>query len=89
MIEDAVRSAIDRRDGAQILALEPAIAQDIIAAVRDKLGAGPAVILVSAATSAATCAGCSSPSCPSVAMLAAHELAPGTAGPRPPAASKS
>ena len=38
MIEDAVRSAIDRRDGAQVLALEPAIAQDIVAAVRGKLG---------------------------------------------------
>ena len=47
MIEDAVRSAIDRRDGVHVLALEPAIAQDIVAAVRGKLGTGPAVLLVS------------------------------------------
>ena len=47
MIEDAVRTAIDRRDGVAVLALEPAIAQDIVSAIRDKLGTGPAVILTS------------------------------------------
>ena len=41
MIEDAVRSSIERRDGSPALALEPAIAQDIVAAVRGGLGSGP------------------------------------------------
>src|SRR5262249_40871772 len=45
MIEDAVRTAVDHRDGQPVLALEPAIAQDIVAAVRGKLSSG--VILAS------------------------------------------
>jgi len=77
MIEDAVRSAIDRRDGAQILALEPAIAQDIVAAVRGKLGTGPAVILTSGDVRRHLRA-LLEPELPDVAILAAHELAPGT-----------
>ncbi|MEO8843505.1 MAG: flagellar biosynthesis protein FlhA [Kofleriaceae bacterium] len=78
MIEDAVRSAIDRRDGAQILALEPAIAQDIVAAVRGKLGTGPAVLLVSGDVRRHL-RGLLEPELPEIAILAAHELAPGTA----------
>jgi len=78
MIEDAVRSAIDRRDGAQILALEPAIAQDIVAAVRGKLGTGPAVLLVSGDVRRHL-RGLLEPELPAIAILAAHELAPGTA----------
>ena len=78
MIEEAVRSAIDRRDGAQILALEPAIAQDIVAAVRGKIGAGPAVILTSGDVRRHLRA-LLEPELPDVAILAAHELAPGTA----------
>ena len=77
MIEDAVRTAIDRRDGAQVLALEPAIAQDIIAAVRGKLGTGPAVILTSGDVRRHLRA-LLEPELPDVAILAAHELAPGT-----------
>ncbi|HET9987823.1 MAG TPA: FHIPEP family type III secretion protein, partial [Kofleriaceae bacterium] len=78
MIEDAVRSAIERRDGAQILALEPAIAQDIVAAVRGKLGAGPAVLLVSGDVRRYL-RGLLEPELPAIAILSAHELAPGTA----------
>ena len=75
MIEDAVRSAIDRRDGAPVLALEPAIAQDIVAAVRDKLQTG--VILVSGDIRRHLRT-LLEPELPEVAVLAAHELAPGT-----------
>jgi type III secretory pathway component EscV len=76
MIEDAVRSAIDRRDGAAVLALEPAIAQDIVAAVRGKLSQG--VILVSGDIRRHLRT-LLEPELPDVAVLAAHELAPGTA----------
>ena len=78
MIEDAVRSAVDRREGAQVLALEPAIAQDIVAAVRGKLGSDPAVILTSGDVRRHL-RGLLEPELPDVAVLAAHELAPGTA----------
>jgi type III secretion protein V len=77
MIEDAVRSSIDRQSGAAVLALEPAIAQDIVAAVRTKLGAGPAVILTSGDVRRHLRA-LLEPELPDIAILAAHELAPGT-----------
>jgi type III secretion protein V len=77
MIEDAVRSAIDRRDGGAVLALPPAIAHDIVAAVRGKLGAGPAVILTSGDIRRHL-RELLGPELPDVAILAAHELAPGT-----------
>jgi type III secretion protein V len=78
MIEDAVRSAVDRREGAQVLALEPAIAQDIVAAVKSALGAKPAVILTSGDVRRHL-RSLLEPELPEVAVLAAHELAPGTA----------
>jgi type III secretion protein V len=78
MIEEAVRTAIDRRDGIQVLALEPAIAQDIVAAVRSKLGSGPAVILTSGDVRRHLRT-LLEPELPDVTILAAHELAPGTA----------
>ncbi len=77
MIEDAVRGAVDRRDGAQVLALEPAIAQDIIAAVKGKLGTGPGVILTSGDLRRHLRT-LLEPELPQIAILAAHELAPGT-----------
>jgi type III secretion protein V len=78
MIEDAVRSAIDRREGGQqVLALEPAIAQDIVAAVRGKVGDKPAVILTSGDVRRHL-RSLLEPELPDVAILAAHELAPGT-----------
>ena len=78
MIEEAVRGAIDRSSGADVLALEPAIAQDIVAAVRGALGAGPAVILTSGDVRRHL-RGLLEPELPGVAILAAHELAPGIA----------
>ncbi len=78
MIEDAVRSAIDRRDGGAVLALEPAIAQDIVAAVRGRTGARPAVILASSDIRRHLRT-LLEPELPDVAILAAHELAPGIA----------
>jgi type III secretory pathway component EscV len=78
MIEDAVRSAIDRRDGgASVLALEPAIAQDIVAAVRGKLAGGSGVLLVSGDVRRHL-RGLLEPELPNVAILSAHELAPNT-----------
>ena len=77
MIEDAVRSAVDRREGAQVLALEPAIAQDIVAAVKSAVGTGPGVILTSGDVRRHL-RGLLEPELPEIAVLAAHELAPGT-----------
>ena len=77
MIEDAVRSAVDRREGANVLALEPAIAQDIVAAVKAALGTGPGVILTSGDVRRHL-RGLLEPELPEIAVLAAHELAPGT-----------
>jgi len=77
MIEDAVRSAIEQREGATVLALEPAIAHDIVAAVRTTLGTGPAVILASGDVRRHL-RGLLEPELPEIAVLAAHELAPGT-----------
>jgi type III secretion protein V len=78
MIEDAVRGAIDRRDGAAVLALEPAIAHDIIAAVRARVGDGPGVILASGDVRRHL-RGLLEPELPDITVLAAHELSPGTA----------
>jgi type III secretion protein V len=78
MIEDSIRTSIDRRDGASVLALEPAIAHDIVAAVRGKLGDKPGVLLVSSDVRRHL-RGLLEPELPDVAILAAHELAPGTA----------
>ncbi len=78
MIEDALRSAVDHRDGTAILALEPAIASDIVAAVRTQIGAGAAVILTSGDIRRHLRT-LLEPELPAIAILAAHELAPGTA----------
>jgi len=78
MIEEAVRGAIDRSGGGAVLALEPAIAQDIVAAVRGRLGAGPAVILTSGDVRRHL-RGLLEPELPAIAILAAHELPPGVA----------
>ena len=76
MIEDAVRSAIDRRDGVAVLAIEPAIAQDIVAAVREKLGT--AGVILTSGDVRRHLRSVLEPELPDVAILAAHELAPGT-----------
>ena len=78
MIEDAVRTAVDRRDGVPVLALEPEIAQDIVTAVKSKLGTKPAVILTSGDIRRHL-RSLLEPELPAVTILAAHELLPGTA----------
>jgi type III secretion protein V len=75
MIEDAVRSAIDRRDGAQILALEPAIAQDIVSAVRAKVQTG---VILTSSDVRKHLRSVLEPELPNVAVIAAHELTAGT-----------
>ncbi len=77
MIEEAVRSAIDRRDGGAILALEPAIAHDIVAAVRARVGA--AGVILASGDIRRHLRTLLEPELPEIAILAAHELAPGTA----------
>jgi type III secretion protein V len=80
MIEDAVRSSIDRRGerqgGAGVLALEPAIAHDIVAACKTALGSAPAVILTSGDVRRHLRT-LLEDELPDVAVLAAHELGPG------------
>ncbi|MCE9573384.1 MAG: flagellar biosynthesis protein FlhA [Deltaproteobacteria bacterium] len=75
MIEDAVRSAIEP-GAAGVLALEPALARDIVAAVRARLGDTPAIVLTSGDVRRHMRA-LLEPSLPGVAVLAPHELAPG------------
>jgi type III secretion protein V len=76
MIEDAVRSAVDRRDGEQILALEPAIAQDIVTAVRAKVQRG---VILTSSDVRKHLRSVLEPELPDVAVIAAHELTAGTA----------
>jgi type III secretory pathway component EscV len=76
MIEDAVRSAIDRRDGLAVLALEPAIASDIVAAVKSKLSDG---VILTSSDVRKHLRSVLEPELPNVAVIAAHELSVGTA----------
>ena len=76
MIEDAVRSAIDRRDGTQVLALEPDIARDIITAVRAKVDSG---VILASGDIRRHLRELLEPELPAIAVIAAHELAQGTA----------
>lgn len=81
LIEDAVRTSIDRRDGQAILALEPDIAQDIVRAVREATEAAPEgehVILASGDVRRHLRA-LLAPELPNLAVLAPHELPAGTA----------
>lgn len=80
LIEDAVRTSIDRRDGQAILALEPDIAQDIVRAVREATAApdGVHVILASGDVRRHLRA-LLAPELPHLAVLSPHELPAGTA----------
>jgi type III secretion protein V len=80
LIEDAVRTSIDRRDGQAVLALEPDIAQDIVRAVREATAAAPEgehVILTSGDVRRHLRA-LLAPELPHLAVLAPHELPAGT-----------
>ena len=76
MIEDAVRSAIDRREGVPVLALEPDIARDIITAVKTKIDRG---VILASGDVRRYLRELLEPELPAVAVIAAHELAQGTA----------
>jgi type III secretion protein V len=76
MIEDAVRSAVDRRDGIAVLALEPAIAQDIVAAVKSKVSDG---VILTSSDVRKHLRSVLEPELPNVTVIAAHELSVGTA----------
>ncbi|HTJ46062.1 MAG TPA: flagellar biosynthesis protein FlhA [Kofleriaceae bacterium] len=72
MIEDAVRSSID----GSVLALEPALARDIVTAVKSKLGDAGGIVLTSGDIRRHMRA-LIEPELPDVAVLAPHELSPG------------
>lgn len=76
MIEDAVRTAVDRRGDTVVLALEPALARDIVLAVRSKVGTAAAVVLTSGDVRRHL-RDVLEGELPDVAVLAPHELAPG------------
>lgn len=79
MIEDAVRQSVEQQAGANVLALEPDIAADIINAVRTAVGAAdaPKVILTSSDVRRPL-RSLLETELPDVAVLAPHELSPGT-----------
>ena len=76
MIEDAVRDAIDRRGGQPVLAMGPALARDIVGAVRRQVGDGAAVVLTSGDVRRHL-RSLLEDELPRVAVLAPHELGRG------------
>jgi type III secretion protein V len=76
LIEDAVRDALDRRGGQPVLAIDPALARDIVAAVRAKAGDHAAVLLTSGDVRRHLRA-LLEDELPQVAVLAPHELGRG------------
>jgi type III secretion protein V len=77
LIEDALRGAVVTRVGASILALEPELARDIIAAVRARLPAGTAAVLLTSGDVRRHLRDLLEPELPDIAVLAPHELAAG------------
>ncbi len=75
MIEDAVRGAVITRDGAAVLALEPELAREIVAAARTAMPSG-GVVLTSGDVRRHLRA-LLAPELPEVSVLAPHELAAG------------
>ena len=75
MIEDAVRGAILPREGGAIVALEPALARDIVAAVRAKLG--DRGVVLAAGDVRRHLRTVLEPELPGVAVVAPHELSAG------------
>ena len=75
MIEDAVRGAVVTRDAGAIVALEPALARDIVAAVKAAVGER-GVVLVSGDVRRHLKA-VLDPELPGIAVVAPHELSPG------------
>jgi type III secretory pathway component EscV len=75
LIEEAMRSAIVPRDGGAIIAIEPELGRDIVAAVRRTVG-DRGVILI-AGDVRRHLRTVLEPELPNVAVVAPHELAPG------------
>ncbi len=78
LIEDAVRTSIDRRDGQSILALEPDIAQDILRAVREATAESPDGVILTSGDVRRHLRALLAPELPRLAVLAPHELPAGT-----------
>jgi type III secretion protein V len=77
MIEDALRGAVITRDGAAVLALEPELARDIVAAARSALPAGERSVVLASGDVRRHLRALLEPELPDVAVLAPHELAAG------------
>jgi type III secretion protein V len=77
MIEDALRGAVVTRDGAAVLALEPELARDIVAAARAALPAGGRGVVLASGDVRRHLRALLEPELPEVAVLAPHELAAG------------
>lgn len=75
MIEDAVRGAVVARDGGAIVALEPGLARDVVAAVRARVGER-GVVLASGDVRRHLKA-VLDPELPGIAVVAPHELGAG------------
>ncbi|MEZ4360782.1 MAG: flagellar biosynthesis protein FlhA [Kofleriaceae bacterium] len=78
MIEDALRTSIDRRDGQAVLALEPEIADDIIRAVREATASAQDGVILTSGDVRRHLRGLLAAELPRVAVLAPHELPAGT-----------
>jgi len=75
MIEDAVRGAIVARDSGAIIALEPELARDIVAAIRARVGARGVVLVAGDVRRHLKTV--LEPELPGIAVVAPHELASG------------
>jgi type III secretion protein V len=78
LIEDAVRTSIDRRDGQAVLALEPDIAQDILRAVREATSDVKDGVILTSGDVRRHLRGLLAAELPHLAVLAPHELPAGT-----------
>ena len=79
LIEDALRSSLDRRDGQVVLALEPDIAQDIVRAVRAATASSQTGVILVSGDVRRHLRTLLAPELPQVTVLAPHELPAGTA----------
>jgi type III secretion protein V len=78
LIEEALRSSIDRRDGHAVLAMEPEIAQDIVRAVRAATGADRGGVILASGDVRRHLRTLLAAELPTIAVLAPHELPAGT-----------
>jgi type III secretion protein V len=78
LIEDAVRTSIDRRDGQAVLALEPDIAQDILRAVREATADTADGVILTSGDVRRHLRALLAAELPHLAVLAPHELPAGT-----------